>query len=140
MALKIVVVAARFNEIITGPLVQGAHRVLGQRADVSSTVLWVPGSFELPLAVTQAFEAGAHGVVALGAVIKGGTDHYHFVCQAATQGLAAAQREFRKPVGFGLLTCDTLEQALDRAGGKHGNKGADAAQAVLDMLDLRVKI
>lgn len=135
---RIALVVARFNELITQRLEAGARAAL-LRAGVKAediTVLHVPGAFELPLACRWALETH-DAALALGCVIRGSTDHYDYVCSQASRGSLDAMQHSGKPVGFGLLTCDTLEQALDRAGGKVGNKGADAAMAALEMLGLR---
>ena len=98
------------------------------------TVVLVPGAWELPLACRRLAEAGSHqAVVALGCVIRGGTPHFDYVCSEASRGVIQAALDTGVPVSFGLLTCDTMEQALDRAGGAVGNKGADAADAALEM-------
>lgn len=134
---RVAIVASRFNELVTERLVDGAVKAL-VKAGVSEeevTVVWVPGAFELPLAASQAIAGGATSVVAVGAVIRGETDHYEYVAGQAAAGLARVQLDTRVPVGFGVVTVETLEQALDRAGGKHGNAGARAAEAVLSMVD-----
>ena len=96
-------------------------------------VVWVPGAFELPVAVHTGLGAGGYAMaVALGAVIRGETPHFEYICAEATRGLGEAGLRFATPVGFGLLTCDTLEQALARAGGNAGNKGAEAAAAAVE--------
>lgn len=134
---KGLVVVSRFNETVTKQLLSGALAALKaegwgeQRVDT----LWVPGAFELPVAVTAGFNTGRYAfAVALGAVIRGETPHFEYVSQAAMVGLVGASTQFARPVGFGVLTCDTEEQALARAGGPKGNKGEDAARAALDML------
>ena len=100
-------------------------------------VVWVPGAWELPAALAKLLMTERHDVaIALGAVIRGETPHFDFVAGEASRGLAALQGEFGVPIGFGLLTCDTMEQAMARAGGAHGNKGWDAALAALEMADL----
>ncbi len=100
-------------------------------------VVWVPGAWELPLAARRALSSGRYdALVALGAVIRGDTPHFDFVAGEASRGLALASIDAEIPVGFGLLTCDTMEQALARAGGVHGNKGWDAAVAALEMTDV----
>jgi 6,7-dimethyl-8-ribityllumazine synthase len=133
------VVASRFNETVTRSLVDGALDALlkhGMAFD-DIDVIWVPGAWELPLAVRKAMETERYeAVVALGAVIRGDTPHFDFVAGEASRGLADASRDSEIPLGFGLLTCDNLEQALQRAGGEHGNKGWDAAVAALEMIDL----
>ncbi len=136
---RVSVVASRFNETITRALVEGALDALVRHGvsfdDID--VVWVPGAWELPIAVrklmaTERYEA----VVALGAVIRGDTPHFDYVAGEASRGLADAARDSDIPVGFGLLTCDDMDQALARAGGAHGNKGWDAALAALEMADL----
>lgn len=135
----VAVVVSRFNESVTRPLVDGALDALtrhGVRAD-DIDVVWVPGAWELPIAVRRVLSMDRyHGVVAVGAVIRGETPHFDFVAGEATRGLATASVEHEIPVALGLLTCDTLEQAQARAGGAHGNKGWDAAMAVLEMMDV----
>ncbi|MBI5851496.1 MAG: 6,7-dimethyl-8-ribityllumazine synthase [Planctomycetes bacterium] len=142
---RIAIVVARFNPEITERLAEGARRTLlaaGVAPD-AITVLSVPGAFELPLACRWAIESGRFdAMVALGAVIRGETDHYDYVCGEASRGIADTQLATGVPIGFGLLTCDTPEQALARAGGSAGdgsagNKGEDAAHAALAMLALR---
>jgi 6,7-dimethyl-8-ribityllumazine synthase len=136
---RIVVVASRFNEGITVPLAEGAVSALVGRGvafdDVD--VLWVPGAWELPVAVRRALATGRYdAVVVVGAVVRGDTPHFDFVAGEASRGIMEASRDFEVPVTMGLLTTDTMEQAEARAGGAHGNKGADAALAALEMLDL----
>jgi 6,7-dimethyl-8-ribityllumazine synthase len=136
---RVAVVASRFNESITRALVEGALDALVRHGtsfdDID--VLWVPGAWELPLAVRGAMASERYdAVVALGAVIRGDTPHFDYVAGEASRGLADAAIEAEIPVGFGLLTCDNLEQAESRAGGVHGNKGWDAAVAALEMADL----
>jgi|SRR5687768_4851456 6,7-dimethyl-8-ribityllumazine synthase len=136
---RIAVVASRFNETITRALVDGALDALVRHGAAFDDidVLWVPGAWELPLAVRKAMTAERYdAVVALGAVIRGDTPHFDYVAGEASRGLADASRDSEIPLGFGLLTCDTMEQALARCGGDHGNKGWDAAIAALEMIDL----
>ena len=136
---RVAVVASRFNESITSALVEGALDALvkhGVRFD-DIDVLWVPGAWELPLAVRGAMATEHYdALVAVGAVIRGDTPHFDYVAGEASRGIADATIEGEIPVGFGLLTCDTLEQAQERAGGAHGNKGWDAALAALEMIEL----
>jgi 6,7-dimethyl-8-ribityllumazine synthase len=136
---RIAVVASRFNETVTTRLAEGAVEALVRHGapfeDVD--VMWVPGAWELPAAVRRALASGRYdGVVAAGAVIRGETPHFDIVAGEAARGLADASREFDAPVTLGLLTTDTLAQAEARAGGAHGNKGWDAAVALLELLDL----
>ena len=133
------VLASRFNNTITSALADGAMDALvrhGCSAD-DIDVVWVPGAWELPfaarrLAATDRYNA----LVVVGAVIRGGTPHFDYICTEAARGLHDASSEYDLPIGFGLLTCDTMEQAEERAGGAHGNKGWDAAIAALEMSDL----
>lgn len=136
---RIAVVASRFNENITRALVDGALDALVRHGTAFDDVdvIWVPGAWELPIAVRRALATERYeAVVALGAVIRGDTPHFDYVAGEASRGLADAARDSDIPVGFGLLTCDNMEQALARAGGEHGNKGWDAAIAALEMADL----
>src|SRR5258708_31243440 len=133
---RFALVAARFNAIIVDALVNGAmdglkrHGVPDDRIDVSR----VPGSFEIPLVAQKLGESGRYAaVICLGAVIKGDTDHYDHVAGATTSGIAQAGLTCGIPVIFGVLTCDTLEQAMNRAGGKAGNKGFEAAVTAVEM-------
>ncbi|WP_027187449.1 6,7-dimethyl-8-ribityllumazine synthase [Desulfovibrio cuneatus] len=133
--LSFTIIAARFNDIIVDRLVGGAVDYLtrhgADRANI--TIIRIPGAFELPVVCSKvAKKGGIHGIVALGAVIRGATPHFDFVANEATKGLAQVAMESGIPVGFGLLTTDTLEQAIERAGSKAGNKGAEAAAALLE--------
>lgn len=136
---RFAVVAARFNKSVVDKLVAGALETLKQRgvADDAVDLVWVPGSFEIPQ-VAQRLAASRKyiAVICLGAVIKGDTDHYEYVCRAATDGIAQAGLATGVPVLFGVLTCQTEEQAIDRAGGAEGNKGSDVALAVIEMVNL----
>jgi len=136
---RFALVAARFNGLIADALVAGAvdglrrHGVPDDRIDL----VRVPGSFEIPLVAQKLGESGRYAaVVCLGAVIKGDTDHYDHVAGAATSGIAQASLTSGVPVVFGVLTCDTLEQAMNRAGGKAGNKGYEAAVTAIEMVNL----
>ena len=140
---RIAIVCARFNELITRELLRGCEDELRRHgvADEDVTVAWVPGSFEIPVAAAKlARSASVDAVVCLGAVIRGATDHYEHVAGEASRGIAAASRESGKPVIFGVLTTNTIEQAIERAGTKAGNKGRDAALAALEMVSLFEKI
>lgn len=133
------IVASRFNEEITTKLVAGAMDAL-VRHGVSRDgidVVWVPGAWELPAAARRLLSMDRYdALVAVGAVVRGDTPHFDYVAGEATRGLGRASAEYDRPIGFGVLTCDTMEQALERAGGAHGNKGWDAALAALEMTDL----
>ncbi|MCY2958183.1 MAG: 6,7-dimethyl-8-ribityllumazine synthase [Planctomycetota bacterium] len=138
--LRIAIVVARFNEVVTERLLQGALDLLRQRGvqDDAITVAWVPGAFELPLACQWLAKSGRHdAVLALGAVVRGGTDHYGYVCHAVTDGVLRVTLATGVPIAFGVLTCSEMAQALARAGGDAGNKGADAAAAAIAMAQLR---
>lgn len=136
---RIVVVASRFNEDVVKKLVDGALEALvkyGVAFD-DIDVVWVPGAWELPIAARRLLATERYdGVVAVGAVIRGDTAHFDYIAGEASRGLARASIESEIPIGFGVLTCDTDEQAEARAGGVHGNKGFDAAVATLEMVDL----
>jgi len=140
---RVAVLASRFNEAITQLLLRGAVDALAVAgvAAPDVDVVWVPGAWELPvvaraLADLQRYDA----LVAVGAVIRGETAHFDYIADAAARGLAAVEAETGTPIGFGVLTCDTWEQAEARSGGAHGNKGADAARAALEMADLLVQL
>jgi 6,7-dimethyl-8-ribityllumazine synthase len=130
--LTVTIVAGMWHETIAEALVAGAQRVL-DAAGVTSTVVRVPGSFELPVVSQAALEAGADAVVALGVIIRGGTPHFEYVSSAATSGLTNVALATGKPVGFGVLTVDDEQQGIDRAGlpGSSEDKGAEAAEAAL---------
>lgn len=136
---RIAVVVSRFNETVTRALVDGALDALVRHGVAFDDIdlVWVPGAWELPLAARHAMASDRYeAIVALGAVIRGDTPHFDFVAGEASRGLADASRDSEIPLGFGLLTCDTMEQAMARCGGEHGNKGWDAAVAALEMADL----
>ena len=131
--MRIVVVAASWHTTVMEGLLGGAVRALAAAGVADPQVVRVPGSFELPVAAMKAASAGADAVVALGVVIRGGTPHFDYVCQAATSGLTEVALQTRVPVGFGVLTCDDEAQALARAGlpGSTEDKGAQAAEAAI---------
>ena len=137
--LNIAIVASRFNDLVTSKLIDGACDTLN-RHDVSRSsidIYWVPGAFELPLIAEEVVLTGKYdAVIALGAVIRGDTPHFDYVAAEASKGLAAVGLKHRVPVLFGVLTCDTLEQALIRAGSKAGNKGSDCALGAIEMANL----
>jgi 6,7-dimethyl-8-ribityllumazine synthase len=140
---RMVVLASRFNEPIVKKLVDGALDALVKAGvgfdDID--VVWVPGAWELPLAARWLLASERYdGLVAVGAVIRGDTAHFDFIAGEASRGLASASTDTDTPIGFGVLTCDTDEQAEERAGGAHGNKGYDAALATLEMVDLANRI
>ncbi len=137
--LDVAIVASRFNADIVQRLLDGAvERLTADGIPMDRiTVVVVPGAWELPLACRRLAEAGGHqAVITLGCVIRGETPHFDYVCSEAARGITQAATDSGVPVSFGVLTCDTHEQALDRAGGRHGNKGADAAEAAIQMAGL----
>lgn len=136
---RFTIIAARFNELIVERLVAGAVDALRRHGaeETAIQLVRVPGAFELPLVARRlARTRRADAIIALGAVIRGQTPHFDFVCSECAAGLRQVSLEYELPVGFGVLTCDSVDQAMDRAGGKAGNKGADAALATLEMLNL----
>jgi 6,7-dimethyl-8-ribityllumazine synthase len=136
---RFAVVASRFNQAIVERLMDGALDALVRHGVAVDDIdqIWVPGAWELPIAVRRLLASERYeGIVAVGAVIRGDTPHFDYVAGEASRGLAQASAEFDTPIGFGLLTCDNQEQAEARAGGAHGNKGWDAALAALEMVDL----
>jgi 6,7-dimethyl-8-ribityllumazine synthase len=140
---KLGIVLGRFNSFIGDALLGGAIDVLARHGvDTSNiTVVYVPGAFEIPLAVKKMAGSGKYdGVVALGAVIRGSTPHFDFVAGECAKGLNSVQLETGVPIGFGVLTVDTIEQAIERAGTKAGNKGAEAAMTVVEMVNLLAKL
>lgn len=133
------VIAARFNDAIVENLVRGALDTLKRHGAAESAIdiVRVPGAWELPLAARRIARARQHdGIVALGAVIRGATPHFDYVCGECAAGLNRVSLEFDMPIGFGVLTCDTIDQALERSGTKQGNKGVDAALATIEMVSL----
>ncbi|MFI9361867.1 6,7-dimethyl-8-ribityllumazine synthase [Kitasatospora sp. NPDC053057] len=131
--LKVAVIAAQWHDQVMNGLLDGAHRALKELGVAEPTVLRVPGTFELPVAAKRLAERGYDAVIALGVVIRGGTPHFDYVCQAATAGLTQVSVDTGVPVGFGVLTCDNEEQALDRAGlpGSAEDKGHEAVTAAV---------
>jgi 6,7-dimethyl-8-ribityllumazine synthase len=137
--LKVAIVVARFNQFITESLLDGARDAFRQHggSDAALDVVRVPGAFELPLAAKRLAGSGRYGaIVALAAVVRGATPHFEYVSSAATAGLAEVMRESGVPIGFGVLTTDNMEQAIDRAGAKSGNKGAEAMLTAIEMANL----
>ena len=137
--IKVGIVCARFNEFIVSKLLGGCEDVLlrhGVQPDDIS-VAWVPGAFEIPLIASKMAKSGKYdAVIALGAVIRGSTSHYDYVCSEVSKGVANVALNSDIPVMFGVLTTDTIEQAIERAGTKAGNKGADCAQGAIEMVNL----
>lgn len=140
---KIAIVASRFNEFITSKLVGGAEDAL-LRHDVKAEnidLIWVPGAFEIPLAAKKLAAAKKYdAVICVGAVIRGSTSHYDYVCAEVSKGIASVSLESGIPVMFGVLTTENIEQAVERAGTKAGNKGYDCALSALEMISLMKQI
>ena len=135
--LKFTIIATRFNDFIVDRLTGGAVDYLLRHGAVREdiTIIRVPGAFELPILASKAAKAGkSDAIICVGAVIRGATPHFDYVCSEATKGIAHVALETGVPVGFGLLTTDTLEQSIERAGSKAGNKGVEAAAAALETL------
>jgi len=141
--LRVAVVVARFNHLVCARLLEGCTGALRARgvAEDAIHVAWVPGAFEIPLAARRLAASGRYdAVVTLGAVIRGGTPHFDYVCRAVTDGVREAARDTGVPVIFGVLTTDDLEQALARAGGGEGNKGEEMAAAAVEMAHLNAAL
>lgn len=136
--MKIAIVAARFNEFIVSKLIEGARDAL-LRHDVKEEnidLAWVPGSFEIPVMAKHLAESNKYdAVIALGAVIRGSTSHYDYVCAEVSKGIAQVSMNTGLPVMFGILTTDTIQQAIERAGTKAGNKGYDCAMGAIEMIN-----
>ncbi len=136
---RFAIVASRFNDYIVDSLLKGALRCLRQHgaADADIEIVRVPGAFEMPVVVGKLAASRRYdGIIALGAVIRGSTPHFDYVAGECVRGVAAAAREHGIPVGFGILTVDTIEQAIERAGTKAGNKGEEATLAVIETVNL----
>lgn len=137
--IKVGIVAARFNEFITSKLLAGAVDALirHQVNDEDIEVAWVPGAFEIPLIAGKMAQSGKYdAVICLGAVIRGSTTHYDYVCSEVSKGIAAVSLQSGVPVMFGVLTTESIEQAIERAGTKSGNKGFDCAAGAIEMVNL----
>lgn len=137
--IRVGIVAARFNEFIVSKLLGGCEDVLVRHGvrEEDIAVAWVPGAFEIPLIASKMAKSGKYdAVVALGAVIRGSTNHYDYVCSEVSKGVANVALASDVPVMFGVLTTDTIEQAIERAGTKAGNKGAECAQGAIEMVNL----
>jgi 6,7-dimethyl-8-ribityllumazine synthase len=141
--LKIGIVVARFNEFITGKLLGGAEDALRRHGveDSNVEIAWVPGAYEIPLVAKKMASSGKYdAVITLGTVIRGATPHFDFVCNEVAKGVAAINIQEGIPVIFGVLTTDTIEQAIERAGTKAGNKGWDAGNSAIEMANLLKQI
>ena len=140
---KFCVVVSRFNEFITAKLLSGAIDELKRHGakDENIDIVWCPGAFEIPFVSKKCALSGKYdAIIALGAVIKGSTSHYDYVCAEVSKGVASVGLETGVPVIFGVLTTDNIEQAIERAGTKSGNKGSDAAKSAIEMVNLIGKI
>ena len=141
--IKVALVAARFNEFIVSKLISGAVDGLKRHnvTDDDITLAWVPGAFEIPVIASKLAKSGKYdAVICLGAVIRGATSHYDYVCNEVSKGVAHVSLETGIPVLFGVLTTDTIEQAIERAGTKAGNKGYDCALSAIEMINLSKEI
>lgn len=141
--MRVCVVVSRWNEFVTARLLEGAVRTLAERglADDDIVTAWVPGAFEVPTAAKWAAESGRFdAVICLGAVIRGETAHFEYVAGGAAEGIRVVSQATGVPVIFGVLTVDSVEQALARAGGKDGHKGSESAQAAIEMASLRKQL
>lgn len=137
--MKIAIVVARFNEFITSKLLSGCIDCLirHEAADEDLTVAWVPGAFEIPMAAKKLAESGKYdAVICLGAVIRGATPHFDYVCAEASKGISQVSMQTGVPVAFGVLTTENIQQAVERAGTKAGNKGVDCAMTAMEMVNL----
>jgi 6,7-dimethyl-8-ribityllumazine synthase len=137
--LKFALVASRFNEFITRKLLEGAQDALQRHevADADVDIAWVPGAFEIPVVAKRLAATGKYNaVICLGAVIRGATPHFEYVASEVTKGIAQVSLEFKMPVTYGIVTADSLEQAIERAGTKAGNRGFDAATNAIEMANL----
>ena len=137
--IRVGIVAARFNEFITSRLVDGALDGLKRHetAEADIQIAWVPGAFEIPLIASKMAKSGKYdAVICLGAVIRGSTSHYDYVCSEVSKGIASVSLQSGVPVMFGVLTTENIEQAIERAGKKAGNKGFDCAVSAIEMVNL----
>lgn len=137
--IKVAIVAGRFNEFITGKLVSGAMDALVRHGvdEESIDIAWVPGAFEIPLIAQKAAAGDKYdAVICLGAVIRGATPHFDYVCAEVSKGVAQVSLKTEKPVIFGIVTTDSIEQAIERAGTKSGNKGFEAGVTAIEMINL----
>ncbi|MDY4130250.1 MAG: 6,7-dimethyl-8-ribityllumazine synthase [Treponema sp.] len=141
--MKVAIVASRFNEFIVSKLIEGARDGLLRHdvAEENITLAWVPGAFEIPVVAKKLAESGKYdAVICVGAVIRGATTHYDYVCAEVSKGIATVSMQTGVPVMFGILTTDTIQQAMERAGTKAGNKGYDCALGAIEMVNLMKQI
>lgn len=136
---RFAIVVSRFNDLITRRLLEGAIETVVRHGGSAQavTVVWVPGSFEIPLAASRLAKSGRYAaVVCLGAVIQGSTSHHEYINSQVASGIMAAMQQTGVPITFGVITCESMDQAIDRAGGKVGNKGHEATLAAIEMVNL----
>jgi 6,7-dimethyl-8-ribityllumazine synthase len=136
---KFAIVASRFNEFITSRLINGAEDILKRHSvdDKNIFIYWVPGAFEIPVIAKKIAESGkVDGIICLGCVIRGATPHFDYISSEVSKGVASIGLESKVPIIFGVLTTDSIEQAIERAGSKDGNKGADSAMSAIEMVNL----
>ena len=141
--MKVAIVASRFNEFIVSKLIEGACDGLLRHdvAEENISLAWVPGAFEIPVVAKKLAESGKYdAVICVGAVIRGATTHYDYVCAEVSKGIATVSMQTGVPVMFGILTTDTIQQAMERAGTKAGNKGYDCALGAIEMVNLMKQI
>lgn len=141
--MKVAIVASRFNEFIVSKLIEGARDGLLRHdvAEENISLAWVPGAFEIPVVAKKLAESGKYdAVICVGTVIRGATTHYDYVCAEVSKGIATVSMQTGVPVMFGILTTDTIQQAMERAGTKAGNKGYDCALGAIEMVNLMKQI
>lgn len=141
--MRVAIVVAQFNELVTARLAEGAKSAWGRCGGAAENLdeIYVPGAFEIPLAAQTLAQSGKYdAVICLGAVVRGATSHFDYVCSAATSGVTQAMLKTNIPITFGVLTTDNMEQALDRAGGKAGNKGGEAMLAAIESVNVQRQI
>ena len=141
--MKVAIIASRFNEFIVSKLIEGARDGLLRHdvAEENISLAWVPGAFEIPVVAKKLAESGKYdAVICVGAVIRGATTHYDYVCAEVSKGIATVSMQTGVPVMFGILTTDTIQQAMERAGTKAGNKGYDCALGAIEMVNLMKQI
>lgn len=139
--LSVAVVVSRFNELVSRSLLTGARDGFERMGLSELRVIWTPGAFEIPVVVRQLLvKGGVDGILCLGAVIRGETAHFDFIANEVTKGIASLSLEYGVPVSFGLLTTHTMDQAIDRAGGKMGNKGEESARSLVETIRLLQRI
>jgi len=139
---KFCIIASRFNDFITKELISGCQDTLLRHGadDKDISIFWVPGAFEIPLVASKLAKKDFSAIICLGTVIRGSTPHFDYICSEVSKGIAKVSLQFGVPVIFGIITADTIEQAIERAGTKEGNKGKDAALSAIEMANLLEQI